>query len=146
MSRALAIVRDQMARNKDGFLARLLKHTQRQPRRADQEIGCLLWTGACNNDNYPTLNVWFKGKHRKACVHHLTLALFSGKDVPEGMERDHTCNTRNCCEPRHLEVVTHLENLRRARERKRVSLAEVNAAITAGMKYYNEQVNKGATQ
>lgn len=34
--------------------------------------------------------------------------------VPEGLEIDHLCKNRGCCNPDHLEAVTHQENVRRA--------------------------------
>lgn len=34
-------------------------------------------------------------------------------EIPEGMEIDHLCNTRNCINPDHLELVTHKENMAR---------------------------------
>lgn len=37
---------------------------------------------------------------------------FIGK-VPEGLELDHLCRNRACCNPWHLEPVTHLENIQR---------------------------------
>jgi hypothetical protein len=33
--------------------------------------------------------------------------------VPEGLELDHLCRNRSCCNPAHLEAVTHQENCRR---------------------------------
>ena len=33
--------------------------------------------------------------------------------VPTGYELDHTCRNRACCNPAHLEPVTHKENVRR---------------------------------
>lgn len=117
MSRVLAIVQDQIRRNKEGLLNRLLKHSERQPPQPGQTVGCLLWRAAKNNDGYPKMNFVFRGKHYTIYVHHVTHALHTGKEVPEGTERDHTCNTRHCIEPRHLEPVTHKENLRRKRMR-----------------------------
>ena len=34
--------------------------------------------------------------------------------VPDGLELDHLCRTRNCVRPDHLEPVTHRENIVRS--------------------------------
>jgi HNH endonuclease len=34
--------------------------------------------------------------------------------IPEGMEPDHTCRNRGCVNTDHMELVTNLDNLRRA--------------------------------
>ncbi len=46
--------------------------------------------------------------------------------VPEGAELDHLCRVRACCNPAHLEPVTHRENVERGG-----SLTNDNAAKTA---------------
>lgn len=33
--------------------------------------------------------------------------------IPDGMELDHLCRNRACCNPDHLEPVSHAENVRR---------------------------------
>jgi hypothetical protein len=33
--------------------------------------------------------------------------------VPDGMEIDHLCRIRSCCNPDHMEIVSHAENMRR---------------------------------
>ncbi len=71
---------------------------------------CWLWTGAQAN-SYGVLNV--KGNkyvHRLMWEHH------NGEIIAPGNEIDHTCETRLCVNPQHLESVTKLENLRRSRE------------------------------
>jgi hypothetical protein len=45
--------------------------------------------------------------------------------VPEGLELDHLCENPPCCNPAHLEPVTHAENNRRAaqaRQRRKALL------------------------
>lgn len=34
--------------------------------------------------------------------------------IPKGMEIDHLCRNRGCVNPKHLETVTHRENIRRS--------------------------------
>jgi hypothetical protein len=37
--------------------------------------------------------------------------------VPVGLELDHLCGNKSCAKPKHLEPVTHVENMRRAAKR-----------------------------
>jgi len=39
--------------------------------------------------------------------------------MPEGLEPDHLCNRRGCCNPAHVEPVTHSENQKRSYQRGR---------------------------
>lgn len=65
---------------------------------------------ALNNKGYHVLCV---GDGQKKYGHVVSYELFIGV-IPEGMEVDHVCRTTWCCNPDHLEAVTHAENLRRA--------------------------------
>jgi len=67
--------------------------------------GCWLWQGRVNADGY--------GIYSGKSAHRLAFALLGG-DIPDGTEIDHLCRTRNCVNPKHMEAVTHLENVRRA--------------------------------
>lgn len=46
-------------------------------------------------------------------AHRVTWELANGP-VPEGLQLDHLCRNRRCCNPSHLEPVTGLENIRRS--------------------------------
>jgi hypothetical protein len=45
---------------------------------------------------------------------HVLAYIFLRGRVPEGLELDHLCRYRKCCNPWHLEAVTHQENMIRA--------------------------------
>lgn len=45
--------------------------------------------------------------------HQLAYELWRGK-VPEGLEIDHLCRNPCCCNPRHLDAVTHAVNMARS--------------------------------
>jgi HNH endonuclease len=49
-------------------------------------------------------------------VHRAVYTLLVGP-IPPRMELDHLCRVRACCNPDHLEVVTHAENMRRKASR-----------------------------
>ena len=61
-----------------------------------------------NDDGY--IRVSIKGKKYMS---HRAALMAVGVDIPNGYEVDHLCKNRACCNPTHLEVVTHLENMRR---------------------------------
>jgi len=46
-------------------------------------------------------------------IHRITYIMAYGP-IPEEMELDHLCKTRNCYNPSHLEPVTHSENMKRS--------------------------------
>lgn len=76
--------------------------------------GCLLWEGNLT-DGYGQIRVGSRadGTRRLAYAHVVAYEHFVGP-VPEGLELDHTCRVRNCVAPRHLEAVTHRENMGRS--------------------------------
>lgn len=53
------------------------------------------------------------GLKKRQMGHIVAYELFV-EPIPEGLEVDHTCRTKWCVNPAHLEPVTHPENLRRA--------------------------------
>ena len=53
-------------------------------------------------------------------AHRLAYNLVYG-EIPKGMQLDHLCRNRVCCNPNHLEPVTHKENARRGLNGKYLS-------------------------
>lgn len=75
-----------------------------------RDVPCRIWPGYVNQNGYGRR--WVDGKLR--LVHVVAWEAEHGP-VPEGLELDHLCERRRCYETRHLEPVTHAENLRRGR-------------------------------
>jgi len=73
--------------------------------RVVKDDGCWEWTGTHLPTGYGTFG--------KAYTHRLAYELEVGS-IPEGYDIDHLCRNRGCCNPAHLEAVTHYENTRRA--------------------------------
>lgn len=69
------------------------------------ECGCYAWLGTHNHD-YAIMT--YGSKPRK--MSRVTRFLMN---CPPDMEVDHLCHNPWCVNPNHLEVVTHLENIRR---------------------------------
>jgi len=71
--------------------------------------GCWLWTGHVDRAGY--------GQARQGArtrpAHIVVWEVEVGRPVCDGMELDHLCRVRCCVNPRHLEQVTHQENMRR---------------------------------
>lgn len=71
--------------------------------------GCWFWTGAERGGGYGTASL----ENRARPAHWLVYAALRGP-VPKDHELDHLCRVRPCCNPDHLEPVTHKENMRRS--------------------------------
>lgn len=89
--------------------------------RGDDE--CWPWTGQPNTSGYGQ----FRLDDRLYVVHRIAYELLVGP-IPKGLRLDHTCHNRDsacraaaacphrrCCNPAHLEPVTHVVNCRRGR-------------------------------
>lgn len=90
------------------------EYIERLRRRLDDKLtpepntGCWLWTAAVNGPGYGNLGV--AGHNRVA---HRVAWLLAHGDLPDDVVLDHRCRQPACCNPAHLEVVTHAENVRR---------------------------------
>lgn len=71
---------------------------------------CWEWQGCINDSGYGTIH--FRGKSHGA--HRVAYHLTHG-EIPNDVELDHLCRNRRCCNPRHLEPISHDENMRRVR-------------------------------
>jgi hypothetical protein len=71
---------------------------------------CWEWQGSLNNSGYGF--VYFDGRNQGA--HRVAYALTIGP-IAEGLELDHACRNRACCNPDHLEPVTRAVNMERVR-------------------------------
>ena len=76
--------------------------------------GCWIWTGYLDKEGYgrATSMAWETGKRHFRGVHAWVWEHINGP-IPEGLEPDHLCRVKACCNPDHLEVVTHQVNAMR---------------------------------
>lgn len=75
----------------------------------EMSSGCWRWTGALDDAGYGRVS---KKTWGEAYAHRLTWTVLKGC-IPSHLEIDHLCRRRDCCNPEHLELVTHAENRRR---------------------------------
>ena len=77
--------------------------------------GCWLFTGAKSQKGYgvvsrpPTID----GAKQSILAHRIIFEDEHGP-IADGLELDHLCRNTMCCNPLHLEAVTHLENMARS--------------------------------
>lgn len=67
---------------------------------------CWYWVGGSNGEGYGQLSI--DGRSRS--VHRLLYEASIAK-IPDGKELNHLCEIKCCCNPAHLEAVTHAENM-----------------------------------
>ena len=88
---------------------------------ADDE--CWPWTGPITRKGYGVFDQKVDGKRARWYAHRLIYTLVFGK-IPKGLEVDHDCHNldpdcrakdqcqhRRCCNPKHLVLRTHRDNL-----------------------------------
>lgn len=72
---------------------------------------CWVWDYAGNSSGYGHVSV----DYRTVLTHRLMYAARVGP-IGEDLEVDHVCQVRRCCNPAHLEPVSHEENMLRSRQ------------------------------
>lgn len=94
---------------------------------------CWLWLGALNKKGYG--HITRQSRHLQ--THRLMWEQLRGP-IPTGMQIDHLCKVRACCNPDHLEPVSPLVNVHRS-GRTQISeptVAAIRAAREAGEPLY----------
>ena len=78
--------------------------------KVDRSSDCWPYMGSRNSSGYGS--AYHDGAIHPA--HRVAYFLEKGP-IPDGLELDHKCRNRTCCNPDHLELVTRQENMRRVR-------------------------------
>lgn len=79
-----------------------------RPRIRITDSGCWEWLGSRKALGYGVVRI----NNREVYVHRLMYFLHNGA-ISRKKELDHLCRNPRCCNPVHLEAVTHQENCKR---------------------------------
>ena len=82
--------------------------------------GCWVWAGCTDSAGYAPLS--FNGRTDRA--HRVAIMLHTGRLIPHGMFVLHSCDNPPCCNPKHLRVGTHQDNMRDMMSRNRNAFGE----------------------
>jgi hypothetical protein len=102
-------------------MAKVEKETEPPAYRPDLDP-CWIWTRYRMRHGYGQVN---RGNGLGTALVHVVTYEHEVGPVPNGLELDHLCRVTACCNPAHLEPVTHAENMRRgvAVQRRRETAA-----------------------
>lgn len=68
---------------------------------------CWPWLASKTSRGYGQIKL-----DRHSLAHRIAFELIKGK-IPDGLQIDHLCRNRSCCNPSHMEAVTQRENVLR---------------------------------
>jgi hypothetical protein len=80
--------------------------------------GCWIWIGAIFyklSGSYGQIRIGRKKDNKLLRAHRVSYEHFIGK-IPKGKELDHLCRNTLCINPKHLEAVSHLVNMKRRKD------------------------------
>lgn len=89
-------------------------------KRVKKSEGCWLWAGPLTSTGYGD---FYTSRYFRCLAHRFSYELAHGS-IPQGMEVRHKCDNPPCVNPDHLEMGTHLENMRDSVARNRNAKGE----------------------
>jgi hypothetical protein len=95
-------------------MSKNMSYEERFFQKVDKTESCWLWKGALNSRGYGSFGV--NGKATSA--HRYSYEIHIG-EIPEGINVCHSCDVRNCVNPKHLWLGTHSDNMKDMVEKNR---------------------------
>ncbi len=102
---------------------------------------CWLWTGKTNKGGYGEIKV----AGQRLRTHRWMYEIVKGP-IPDGLQLDHLCRQRACCNPAHLEAVTHRENMMRGKTQTAQKAAQTHCIHGHPFDAANTQWRKNGTR
>lgn len=91
--------------NKEEKYSRMKRNLERLVIKKD---GCWEWQGDIENNGYARLSIRdVPARH----AHRASYLLYKG-EIPEGLQVNHLCHVRSCCNPEHLYLGSQKENMK----------------------------------
>ncbi|NVJ27312.1 HNH endonuclease [Myxococcus sp. AM011] len=108
------------------------------------ENDCWLWQAAISHTGYGVIGL---GRQADGIgySHRLAWALSNGP-IPEGLYVLHRCDNRRCCNPSHLFLGTHAENMRDAARKGRLASQSQPERMVRGERHPNAKLNDTIVQ
>lgn len=79
--------------------------------KVEKSDGCWRYRGAHSSDGYGRVSRWINGREHHISAHRYAWFLVNGL-VPEDKCVLHRCDNPPCCNPDHLFLGSHIENMR----------------------------------
>jgi len=94
------------------------------------EDSCWLWTASCDENGYGRFAFGPKATVRKVQASRFAYTVFNGVEVEKEFVVRHTCDNPSCCNPKHLILGTHQDNMNDMKERGRSAISFGRAVLT----------------
>lgn len=104
----------------------------------DLLTGCWNWTASLGTGGYGQIEIGTKtgGQTKRIGGHRLGWQLYNG-EIPAGLHVLHKCDNRRCCNPDHLFLGTHRDNMVDAAAKGRIGRRVTNTdACSKGHPYF----------
>lgn len=99
--------------------------------KVEKTTSCWLWIGSKTGSGYGKL----KRKGKFYTAHRVSWEVYNGP-IPKGMLVLHTCDVRNCVNPKHLFLGTHQDNMDDMVRKGRVNHPAQKGNLNFNSKHY----------